>query len=265
MWCYRPGHLGCSQQLQTKKRRQRYRRSVLMLSMEVVITRSWLIIMAVHLLPRFRLTRLTFVRSFGKNTLTTASKKKLGILREAPGSPLLWWWSCGRNGSQALRFQVVGAGATCYAIYYGVAGEKPPLRRACVVGIESVCLPRQDYHQDMWYHPTVKINPSIAPPWTPHGFGSVQAWTHLRQLHLPHSQAPSLGWSTSGGAVGGSGGVDSDWAGRADHDRLNLHLSESWLDERTQTKLAEFLQQWKEELNYGRVRVHGLTLLFSLV
>lgn len=46
-----------------------------MLPMEVVITRSWLIIMAVHLLPRFRLTRLTLVRSFGKNTLTTASKK----------------------------------------------------------------------------------------------------------------------------------------------------------------------------------------------
>ncbi|RVW43227.1 Uncharacterized protein CK203_089703 [Vitis vinifera] len=32
---------------------------------------------------------------------------------------------------------------------------------------------------------------------------------------------------------------DSDWAGRADHDRLILHLSESWLDERMQTKLVE--------------------------
>lgn len=32
---------------------------------------------------------------------------------------------------------------------------------------------------------------------------------------------------------------DGDWAGRADHDRLILHLSESWLDERMQTKLLE--------------------------
>ena len=32
---------------------------------------------------------------------------------------------------------------------------------------------------------------------------------------------------------------DSDWAGKADHDRLILHLSESWLDERVQTKLLE--------------------------
>lgn len=31
----------------------------------------------------------------------------------------------------------------------------------------------------------------------------------------------------------------ADWAGSADHDRLILHLSESWLDQRMQTKLLE--------------------------
>ncbi|XP_057969295.1 uncharacterized protein At5g41620-like [Malania oleifera] len=32
---------------------------------------------------------------------------------------------------------------------------------------------------------------------------------------------------------------DKDWAGKADYDRLILHISESWLDERMQTRLAE--------------------------
>ena len=92
-------------------------------------------------------------------------------------------------------FRITRAGAACCAMNCGVAGEKPLLRRVCVVRIESVCLPHQDYYQDMWYHPAVEINPSIALPWTPHGFGCVRVWTHQRQLYLPHSAAlvPFLG------------------------------------------------------------------------
>ena len=59
-------------------------------------------------------------------------------------------------------------------MYYGDAGEKPLLRCACAVGIEPICLPHQDYYPDMWYHPAVEINPSIALLWTPHGFDCVQ-------------------------------------------------------------------------------------------
>ncbi|OMP11624.1 hypothetical protein CCACVL1_00386 [Corchorus capsularis] len=40
---------------------------------------------------------------------------------------------------------------------------------------------------------------------------------------------------------------DEDWAGAADHDRLILHISESWLDERMQMKLEEAQSGFAEE------------------
>ncbi|XWS61683.1 hypothetical protein CRYUN_Cryun07bG0146900 [Craigia yunnanensis] len=40
---------------------------------------------------------------------------------------------------------------------------------------------------------------------------------------------------------------DEDWAGTADHDRLILHISESWLDERMQMKLEEAQSGFTEQ------------------
>ncbi|XVF13034.1 hypothetical protein REPUB_Repub08aG0172900 [Reevesia pubescens] len=40
---------------------------------------------------------------------------------------------------------------------------------------------------------------------------------------------------------------DEDWAGAADHDRLILHISESWLDERMQMKLEEAQSGFTEQ------------------
>ncbi|XP_022721016.1 uncharacterized protein At5g41620-like [Durio zibethinus] len=40
---------------------------------------------------------------------------------------------------------------------------------------------------------------------------------------------------------------DEDWAGAADHDRLILHISESWLDERMQMKLEEAQSGFAEQ------------------
>ncbi|XP_022737395.1 uncharacterized protein At5g41620-like [Durio zibethinus] len=40
---------------------------------------------------------------------------------------------------------------------------------------------------------------------------------------------------------------DEDWAGAADHDRLILHISESWLDERMQMKLEEAQSGFSEQ------------------
>ena len=79
----------------------------------------------------------------------------------------------------------------------------------------------------------------------------------------------SLGCGTDGSAGGGSGGFGSDWAGMADHDCLTLHLSESWLDERMQTKLVEPTQSWNcgwiwhqtQMQNYARVKMNWLGLM----